>query len=153
MREKEMFKDILVGFDGSEPSENALRVACDLAGKYDATLHLSHTPKHDTVAFAMGAVAGYHAVTTMPSAEEIEAAAQKIFAQAQAIATACGQDKIVTHKGLGDPAHDMLDHAAACGADLIVTGRRGLGNLSALVLGSTSQHVAHHAKCACLTVA
>lgn len=147
-----MFKNIVVGLDGSPQSENALRIACDLAQKYNSKLHLSHTPKHETVAFAMGAVAGYHVATSMPKPEEIEAAAEKVFEQARAIAKEAGQAEIVTHKGMGDPAHDILDAADVAGADLIVTGRRGLGNLSALVLGSTSSHVAHHAKCACLTV-
>jgi nucleotide-binding universal stress UspA family protein len=148
-----MFKSIVVGFDGSPPSENALKTACDLAGKYGSKVHLSHTPKHETVAFALGAVAGYHAATTMPKPEEIAEAAEKVFAKAREIAKGAGMKDIATHQGEGDPAHDMLDVAEACGADLIVTGRRGLGNLGALLMGSTSTHVAHHAKCACLTVA
>ncbi|MBD3664458.1 universal stress protein [Sulfitobacter aestuariivivens] len=148
-----MFTDIVVGFDGSEPSQNALKLACDLAKKYDSKVHVSHTPKHETVAFALGAVAGYHAATTMPKPAEIKEAAEKVFATANAIAKEAGQDSIETHQGEGDPAHDMLDVANAVNADLIVTGRRGLGNMGAMMLGSTSAHVAHHAKCACLTVA
>ncbi len=148
-----MFSNIVVGFDGSEPSQNALKVACDLAQKYGSAVHLSHTPVHETVAFALGAVAGYHVATTMPKPEEIKEASGKVFAQAQSIADAAGGAKLVPHVGGGDPAHDMLDCANAVGADLIVTGRRGLGNLTALMMGSTSAHVAHHAKCACLTVA
>ncbi|MEJ6747453.1 MAG: universal stress protein [Yoonia sp.] len=35
---------------------------------------------------------------------------------------------------------------------MIVSGRRGLGSLSALVQGSTSQRINHLAKCACLSV-
>ena len=62
-----MFKKIVVGLDGSETSENALRIASDLASKYSSELHLVHTPQPQTVAFAMGAMPGYHAVTTMPS--------------------------------------------------------------------------------------
>ena len=57
-----MFSKIVVGVDGSEISDNAVRMACDLAGKYDSALYLVHTPQPHTVAFAMGAVAGYHAV-------------------------------------------------------------------------------------------
>ncbi len=147
-----MFKHIVVGFDGSEHSENALRIACDIAAKYGAEVHVSHTPKHETVSFALGAVAGYHVATTQPKPEDIKAATEKIFAQASTVASACGNTNIVTHQGNGDPAHDTLKCADDCGADLIVTGRRGLGNLGALMMGSTSQHIAHHAKCACMTV-
>ncbi len=75
-----MFKRIVVGFDGSPESEHALRLACDLAQKYDSEIHLVHTPQPQTVAFAMGAVAGYHAVTTMPSSEEVTVPATLICA-------------------------------------------------------------------------
>ncbi|WP_299675988.1 universal stress protein [uncultured Roseobacter sp.] len=147
-----MFEKITVGFDGSDPSENALRMACDLAGKYDAEVHISHTPRAETVTFALGAVAGYHVATTMPTAEQVAEAAQKIVAQAKAIAANAGVKNPIVHVGDGEPAQAMLDYARDIGSDLIVTGRRGLGNLSGLVLGSTSQHVAHTARCAHLTV-
>ncbi|WP_187431046.1 Stress response protein NhaX [Roseobacter fucihabitans] len=147
-----MFKTITVGFDGSEPSENALRLACDLAGKYDSEIHVLHTPKPETVAFAMGAVAGYHAATTMPSHDEVMKTAQTLLDRAKTIATEAGQSNIKTEVGEGDAADALLTHAKAVGSDLIVTGRRGLGNLSALVLGSTSQRVGHLSHCAHLTV-
>ncbi|MEM7068288.1 MAG: universal stress protein [Pseudomonadota bacterium] len=148
-----MFKNIVVGMDGSQPAENALRLACDLAKKYDSQIHLVHTPQPQTVAFAMGAVAGYHAVTTMPSSEEVEASAQKILDSGKDIADEYGQSIANTYSKRGDPAEEIINCAEDCGADLIVTGRRGLGNVSALVLGSTSQQVNHKATCACLSVA
>ncbi|WP_299861479.1 universal stress protein [uncultured Roseobacter sp.] len=148
-----MFNKITVGFDGSAPSENALRLACDLAGKYGSELHISHTPKPETVAFAMGAVAGYHVATTMPSAEEVAEAAQKVLTRARSIAENAGCPNPVAHVGDGEPAQSLITHADEVGCDLIVTGRRGLGNLTGMVLGSTSQRVGHLAKCAHLTVA
>ena len=147
-----MFKKIVVGFDGSGSSENAIRLACDLSEKYTSEIHILHTPKAETVAFAMGAVSGYHAATTMPSLEEVRKTARTMSDAAVAIAKDCGQAKAVAHIGSGDPAQDLLDCAESCGADLIVTGRRGLGNLSAMVLGSTSQKIGHLARCAHLTV-
>ncbi|MFK7880339.1 universal stress protein [Roseobacter sp.] len=147
-----MFKTITVGFDGSRPSENALRLACDMASKYDSDVHVLHTPKPETVAFAMGAVAGYHVATTMPSSEDVAKSAQKLLDQAKEIAADSGQPNIVTEVGDGDAAESLLEHAKAVNSDLIVTGRRGLGNLSALVLGSTSQRVGRMASCAHMTV-
>ena len=147
-----MFGKIVVGIDGSEMSETALKLACDLAEKYGSEIHLIHTPQPQTVAFAMGAVAGYHAVTTMPSAQEVQAAGEKILNSGQAIAQDCGQSITQTYLGEGDPAHEIVGCAERCGADLIVTGRRGLGSLGALVQGSTSQKINHLAKCACLSV-
>ena len=147
-----MFAKMVVGLDGSDHSDKALRLACDLAGKYGSELHLVHTPQPQTVAFAMGAVAGYHAATTMPSHEEVQEAADKILDAAKAVAKELGQTVASTHTEVGDPA----DHIIACGkevgADLIVTGRRGLGSMGSLIQGSTTQRVNHLADCACLSV-
>lgn len=147
-----MFDKILIGIDGSETSEKALRMACDLATKYGAELHLIHTPQPQTVAFAMGAISGYHAVTMMPSPEEVSIAANKILAEGAQIAAACGQEITQQLQELGDPADVMIAYAERWEIDLIVTGRRGLGAIGALVQGSTTQRVNHLAKCACLSV-
>ena len=52
----------------------------------------------------------------------------------------------------GDPAKEILNIANEEHADIIVMGRRGLGDLAGLLLGSVSHKVAHLAECACLTV-
>jgi nucleotide-binding universal stress UspA family protein len=147
-----MFKKIVVGLDGSDHSENALRVACDIGGKYGSEIHLVHTPHPETAAFAMGAVAGYHAVTTMPSAEEVKASADKILSSGEAIAKECGSEITQKHIKTGNAADEILACAEGCGADLIITGRRGLGSVGGLLQGSITQRVGHQAKCACLSV-
>jgi len=147
-----MFKKIVVGLDGSEMSDRALHLACDLAQKYESEIYLVHTPQPQTVAFAMGAVAGYHAVTTMPSVDEVKAAADKIIATGKAIAEEHSRPIAQAHVQNGDPADNVVECAKSCGADLIVTGRRGLGTVSAFVQGSTTQRVNHLAECACLSV-
>lgn len=148
-----MFAKIVVGTDGSEAAENALRVACDIAGKYGSDIHLVYTPEPKAVAFAVGAVAGYHAVTTMPSDAEVEHATQKIVQSGEKIAEECGQTIVATHTFRGDPAEEIVTCAKNVGADLIVTGRRGLGNVGALLVGSTSQGISKKAECAVLTLA
>ena len=147
-----MFKKIVVGFDGSEISETAIRVACDIAEKYKSEIHLVHTPEPQTVAFAMGAVAGYHAVTTMPSDEEVKEAADKILTAGKEIAKECSQVITQTHSNRGKPVDEIIACAVSCDADLIITGRRGLGSIGSLIQGSTSQGISHHAKCACMSV-
>lgn len=147
-----MFKTICVGYDGSAPSDTAVQMACDLAAKYDSEVHIIHTPLPETVTFALGAVAGYHVATTLPSTEETTKAATAMLARASEVASQSGWQKIVTHMGEGDPAQALIDYANSVGSDLIITGRRGLGNLSAMMLGSTSQTVARLADCAHLTV-
>lgn len=147
-----MFAKIVVGLDGSETSDKALRVACDMAQKYGSEIHLVHTPQPITVAYALGNVAGFRVSTSLPTQAEVKEAAEKIIDQGKAIATEYGLTVAGTDIGAGDPAEHIITQAEACGADLIVTGRRGLGSVSALLQGSTTQKVNHHARCACLSV-
>ena len=147
-----MFSQIIVGLDGSESSKNAIRIACDVANHYSSTLTLMHVPHAETAAFVVGAVAGYHAAISKPSVEEIEEAGQKILDEALAIAADMGVASVITHMSHGDAATEVLSHADDVGADLVITGRRGLSRISTLVQGSTTQRINHLAKCACLSV-
>ena len=52
----------------------------------------------------------------------------------------------------GDPAKAILDCAKIEGADLIVIGSRGLGDLKGLLVGSVSHKVCQLADCTCITV-
>ena len=52
----------------------------------------------------------------------------------------------------GDTAESVINVAETRQCDLIVIGSRGLGTLSALLLGSQTQKVIHLAKCAVLVV-
>jgi nucleotide-binding universal stress UspA family protein len=47
----------------------------------------------------------------------------------------------------GAPANEILQAAEELHADLIVMGSRGWGQLKAMLLGSVSEHVLHHATC------
>lgn len=127
-------------------------MACALAVKHGSALHIVHTPRPDTVAFALGAVAGYHAATMMPTPEETTKSAEISLEKARRIAAEAGKADVETHVGQGEPAEFLVSYARDCGADLIVTGRRGLGHVTALMLGSTSYAVAQLADCPHLTV-
>ena len=134
-------------------SQNTLsdwRVTSPRSTDQKSILSTHHTPQ--TVAFAMGAVAGYHAATTMPSAEEVQKASDKIVNSAKAIAEQYNLKITQIHVERGEAAEHIVACAEACGADLIVTGRRGLGSVGSLLQGSTTLQVNHLAKCACLSV-
>lgn len=148
-----MFKQIIVGLDGSDTSKVAVQIGCDMAKLYEAELTLMHVPHAETAAFVVGAVAGYHAAITKPSFDEIETAGQKVLDEAIALADDMGCASAKTHMPHGDAATEILAHAEKIGADLIVTGRRGLSGVSSLVLGSTTQRINHLSKCACLSIA
>ncbi|MGB7242646.1 MAG: universal stress protein [Sulfitobacter sp.] len=147
-----MFRQIIVGLDGSEKAKKAARIGFDLAKHYSGTVTLVHVPHAETAAFVVGAVAGYHAAITKPNFEEIEAAGQKVLDEALGIATDVGFTDVKTHMPHGDAAAEILSHAEKIGADLIITGRRGLSGISSLVLGSTTLRINHLAECASLSV-
>lgn len=58
----------------------------------------------------------------------------------------------IAHVRTGDPAPEILAAAEAAGADLIVTGSRGLGGIDRLLLGSVARNVITHARCSVLVV-
>jgi nucleotide-binding universal stress UspA family protein len=53
---------------------------------------------------------------------------------------------------VGDAAHQIISAAQRSGADLIVTGSRGLRGLDRLFLGSVARNVLLHAPCSVLVV-
>ncbi|MEP1793031.1 universal stress protein [Parasphingorhabdus sp.] len=147
-----MFSSIVVGIDGSDASGRALVLACKIAKAFDAQLQISHTPREETVAYAAEAISGFYIGANLAQQEILEEAAAQVGAQACGVAEREGIEIEEVQIGHGDPATELLALAERAQADLIVTGRRGLGNLGALVLGSTSHQISKHAKCACLTV-
>ena len=52
----------------------------------------------------------------------------------------------------GEPVGRIIERARESEADLIVLGRRGLSDLSGLLIGSVTHKVSQLADCACLTV-
>ena len=143
-----MFKTIVAAYDGSEHAQAALKIACDLASKYSAALHIAHTPQLSGETMMVG----YSAVPLPPSAEELEKAGEQVLADATAIAKACGIDAPVTHARAGDPARTIVEYANGNNADLIVLGRRGLGDFGSLLVGSVTHKVSQLADCAVMTV-
>lgn len=143
-----MFSNIVVAVDGSDPAKNAILVACDIAKHYDSKIHLVHTPQVDTAALAIGA----SAYAIQASLEQIKDAGQTVMATGITLATENGCPPASTTIGHADPATEVLTVLEKTSADLVVCGRRGLGNVSSLVLGSTSNKIAHDADCAVLTV-
>ena len=147
-----MIKSIVVGFDGSDASERALQMACEVAEKFGAVLRLSHTPRDETVAYAAEAISGFYVGPNAAHQDLLREAAEGVAMLAKELADQAGYKHIEVHIGHADPAEDVLALATRVEADLIVTGRRGLGNLRGLILGSTSSSISKGAKCACMTV-
>lgn len=138
---------VLVAVDGSEHSTRAVDFGIALAGAYRAKLDLLHVVSMTAlVPFGLGGVDNYEygrlEDTMRAEGEQYLVEAKKMAADVE----------VATSIELGDPASHIVRHAFNTGADLICIGRRGLGNVKGLLLGSVSHKVAHIAEQTVVTV-
>jgi nucleotide-binding universal stress UspA family protein len=142
-------RTVLLATDGSEPAERATRFAVELTKHFEAKLVVVYVAgnmdlsRHDIKAIerAEGNVA-----------DVFEQVAKQILSRAEANAHNAGIASIQTRTGWGDPAEQIIEIARRVEADTIVMGRRGLGRLSGLLVGSVSQKVASLAPCVVILV-
>jgi nucleotide-binding universal stress UspA family protein len=133
---------VIVGVDGSDNSSRALTVAGRLAAALGTHVHAVH---------ALGLLTTLDGVR-VPSQDhrgEIEALLGHLWcAPLESV-----QDLEWTAELRdGNPADVLLHLAEEIGAALIVVGARGVGGDPDLLLGSTSHHVVHHARCPTVVV-
>jgi len=145
-----MYKTILVATDGSDHADRALDAAAGLAKTLGASLHLVHVPQIETPPLVFGATVAM--IDAIPTAQQIAEAGEAVVAEAASRLARAGLVPAGVTCRPGDAARQTLKVAEDVGADLIVLGRRGVGAVQALVLGSVSQEVARRADCAVLTV-
>jgi len=173
-----MIATVLVPTDGSEHASKAVAMAADIAGKYQARLVLLYVLTHDIpeglqhaaevehVGAAAGApqpgnLAAYPAevMARVPlkgaggvPQEVVEFASKPILAMAKDQALTAGAAQVEIRAESGDAVEEILRTAEEVKADLIVMGKRGLGPLKKLLVGSVSSKVGQLASCAILTV-
>jgi len=147
-----MVSHVLVAVDGSDHSDRAVDFAADFAVKYGADLTVLNVVSYaSTVPLSLGAYAeleGLYAETR----SILEDAGREIVAAAAKRARGMGMENVTTLVEFGSPARTICDTAGKIGADVVVMGRRGLGDLSGLLLGSVSHRVAHSADFTVITV-
>lgn len=145
-----MIKTILVAIDGSAHSKRALEFACEIARKYESSLHLVHVaqqPMSDHV-LTLGAAS----VMVSGSKADLKKAGKQVMEAAADVAHRMGCKSVTTEVTSGDPARRIIDAAKTVEANMIVLGSRGLGEISGLLLGSVSHKVIHLSPCTCVTV-
>ena len=131
---------IVVGVDGSENSRGALEWAIDEANIRRARLTVVHAWQIPNVVLSSPvATAAYDDDVWRDAATETVDAALKSVAGEALPAE-------IDRQVIEGPAAKVLVDAAE-DADMIVVGSRGRGGFAGLLLGSVSQHVAHHARC------
>ncbi|MGA8262484.1 MAG: universal stress protein [Arenicellales bacterium] len=145
-----MVSNILIPLDGSEHSEKALHVGCDIAIKYGAAVHLMHVtqfPVRDQTLALGGA-----AVSADATPEELADAGTSLIDFASEYARKRGITEVTTQLKAGDPARLIIERARESQPDMIVMGTRGLSNIAGLLLGSVSHKVTNMVSCTCVTV-
>ena len=147
-----MFRKILVPVDGSAHSKRAVAFAAEIAAQNGAELVLFHVMRHlgsDRVPPGLEELEHIEHVH-LTEADLLRSVAEAVINEAQDMIGKQEATKVQTVIQDGDPATRILEYCKAHEIDLIVIGRRGLGGLAGLLLGSVSQKVSHAAPCACL---
>lgn len=146
-----MFSNILVAFDGSDHAKKALEVGTAMALKFDASLHLMHVMSQAHASEKIAEFASAEHVEDADALEEKSTSVRVLEPMVRKLQTA-GVKDVQADVLRGDPAQEVLDYAGQSGVDLIVLGRRGLGRMEGLLVGSVSSKVSAHAACPVLTV-
>jgi nucleotide-binding universal stress UspA family protein len=149
-----MLETILVAVDGSSHARAALDLACEVAAATGAKLTLLNVMPHAGSARVPPELQEFARMehVRITEAEVMTGVSEEILANARERAHEKGVDGVETVSELGDPASRIVDYATSHRVDMIVMGRRGLGDLAGLLLGSVSHKVGHLARCPCLTV-
>lgn len=137
-----MYRSILFPTDGSRQAKRALEHAIDLAGTYDATLHII-----SVVDTRVGADASFVDVYA-----SLEDSAQRWVSEALDAAEAAGLDDIEGETVQGPPHEGILEFADDRDVDLIVMGTHGRSGLDRYLLGSVTEKVVRLADVPVLTV-
>jgi nucleotide-binding universal stress UspA family protein len=142
------YRNVVVGTDGSETAEDAVRHAGRLASQFGARLVIvtAFQPKGDELAKQGGAPDEIRwMLTDRAQAEEKAVNGRRLAAEE-------GAEEIVVQSVSAEPAEAILDAAKDVGADLIVVGSKGLTSPARFVLGAVANTVSHHAPCDVLIV-
>ncbi|WP_026380745.1 universal stress protein [Afifella pfennigii] len=145
---------ILHPTDGSKEALKALGYAADLAKARDARLLLVHVQRVHGSERVPPDLVEFQRIehVRMTEADVLRSTADYIIAEAAKAARDKGAEDVETLVVEGDPARRIVETAKEKGADTIVMGSRGLGDLQGLLLGSVSHKVTHLAPCTCIIV-
>jgi nucleotide-binding universal stress UspA family protein len=128
-------REIGVGYDGSPESEHAVAVARKVAAQCGAKLSAFEAVSLPTYAFLGGPA-------------PIDDALEGLVDDARKRIEALGG--VEAHAAYGHPAEQLGVYSASL--DLLIVGSRGYGPIGRLIHGSTSQQLAHSARCPLLVL-
>ena len=138
---------MLIAVDGSEPARRAIEAAGRLARQM-ASAEVLLLNVADAMVFY-----GELPPFDLEAVERAQRLHQdKLLAEAEAHARACGLQKVTVLSATGLAAQEIVRVADERGVDQIVMGTHGRGAVGSLLLGSVAQRVVHRAKMPVLLV-
>ncbi|HEY1538850.1 MAG TPA: universal stress protein [Solirubrobacteraceae bacterium] len=143
-----MFNSIVVGIDGSDTADEAVRQATVLARSVGARIELvsAYEPVSDArLRESIAVPRDLHWIIN-PRAD-VEA---MLEAAAALVREAGVQVEVFARQG--DPADAILDVAEERGSDLVVVGNKGMTGAKRFLLGSVPNKISHHAPCSVLII-
>lgn len=145
-----VFATVVVGTDGSENAEAAVRMAIELVRvNAGARLHVVNASRPLSVGEVRTIVADlpseYQDLVTSHFPSEA------VLSRARSAARAANVDAVF-HEVDDHPADALLDAVERFDADLLIVGSRGEGRARRLLHGSVSTSVMHHAPCSVLVI-
>jgi nucleotide-binding universal stress UspA family protein len=148
-KEDGVFKSIVVGTDGSETANEAVRQAVDLAKQIGARIELvsAYEPISEGRLREERTEVPEDVQWMVNPKEDVEAT----LSDAKETVEGAGID-VETYARRGDPADAILDVAEERNADLIVVGNKGMTGAKRFLLGSVPNKVSHHAPCSVLII-
>lgn len=144
-----MFSSIVVGTDGSETADEAVRQSIELARGLGATLQI--VSAYEPVAGSRLREEAQQAPADLQWMVNAREDVDATLAQAAERAREAGVPVEVFARQ-GDPADAILDVAEEKGSELIVVGNKGMTGAKRFLLGSVPNKVSHHAPCSVLII-
>ena len=145
-----MFSAVVVGTDGSQTAQTAVRQAIELARQVGSRLLI--VSAYEPVPEQRLRAARFDVPTDLEwivnPRDDVLALLEEAHEQAQT----AGVGEVETFACQGDAADAILDVAEERGADLIVVGNKGMTGAKRFLLGSVPNKVSHHAPCSVLIV-
>jgi nucleotide-binding universal stress UspA family protein len=141
-----MYKKILVAFDGSESSRNALDHAVSIAVLWKAEITILSVVPRVTMPIFQDKGFGASSISTVQDFKDYQEKRIALYTKSLEEAEEDVKEgfpglKVVSKLLGGRPSSTIVEEAEKDGADLIVIGSRGLGGITGWILGSTSRRV------------
>jgi nucleotide-binding universal stress UspA family protein len=136
-----LFERILVAVDGSPQSEKTIRLAVDLAQRYESEVTVVHVREHERYEGS-----DVDLGPPIPAEQLVE---KVLVSFRDAGVEARGTIRRVDS---GHTPDQIVEAAGESGASLVIMGSRGMGELKSLLLGGVANKVVQHATCPVLLV-